>query len=226
MQFHVLFSLSILINGLVVWPSLAQDASDENHRAIQLVGSKFDDEIDRRQDLSILRGKLPLKSQEFSSFQMIANTTKPSDLERVAIFEYAKMYEAYSAQIADADRRHVAQTSGVWRDAAYGLQRISSVETSQTLNALAQLYNSSISLGEFSKQKDQIKATSNESVQRLIGYLRAQSREEERQWKQRQQDREMAIQQQRQQQEREYEKNRTRITTCNRLGEYLFCQSR
>ena len=222
-----LFIFCIIIG--IVWANLAwsQKTEQDVMQLVQRVRTDLKNQLYQRingnQEIAPLIGKMPLQIGEDISFDMLAHTGTPSDIERRGVLAYARAYEIYVKDMSDLYTLASGPPGSVGASAFFsGLVRIFRSGASSTLNELAELYNGKISFGEYSKRRNEIVVSSSNSTSRLIESIKSAN---DRQWNEQQQARERADQRRRDQMQSEYEKNRLNITTCNRVGDSLFRHS-
>ncbi len=184
--------------------------------------------IERDPNVAGLAVNMPLRPWEDIPFEMIANTRMPSDVDRRGILAYAKIYESYQKDLQDlyGMSKDFPGSSGSFFS---GLGSITKNAGAHTLNNLAQLYNGQISFGEYSQRQRTVQINIEDSTRRLVSAIESanemQRAERERQWRAEQQAQRVEQERMQQRQENYYERNRTKTTICNRLGEFLFCSN-
>ncbi len=160
--------------------------------------------LDGSRALDPIRSKIALKDPRETTFEMLANTSKPTAIERTAILEYAKLRES-----------HLARQKAI--DAQYGnaipYQRILDVGGQAAAALLADLYNSALTYGEFAKKRQEVSAMVDEAIDRFRSERVAEERARQEQASLERLSRSVVSQQRRQ----------NLGTTCRSVGNTMYC---
>lgn len=224
---NVFLLFSIFCQVEEAWGQAAQQAREimeTIQQARSNIDAKFNDGINREPRLNILIGKIPLRARDNISFEMLANNGLPSEEERQAILAYAKLFESVTKDyvLLYSMAGKIAGPSG---EMFSGISDISKGSGDSDLNNLAELYGRRITFGSYNQRKQEIRRNHENSVKRLQIAIENRSTREiaelQRQQREDQRSRDRAYQQQRQREQENQERNRT--TTCQRLGDFMFC---
>ena len=198
--------LSLALAGCAGRPSETSQAEAYN-RAAQRLSGAMDQAIDGNRAFDPIRGKVGLKGVNSITFEMLANTNKPTETERAAILEYAKLRDT-----------HVKQARALEAQYEDPYTRINEAQSRTITALLADLYNGSLSYGEFAKKRQEIAAVSDEARERILSALAADADREEQAYLNRLNS--YLLRQPTQPLQQPAPRLRT---TCTRIGNTVFC---
>ena len=215
-KLKTLLLLAALLSGCAIpvqGPTQAQLWKQESADMAKL----YRERLEEKRQLDPIRDKIALASARDTTFAMLANNNRPDERERAAILEFAKIREAFV---------HRAQAINEQYQAPFRKIYIHQAQAGAAI--LADLYNSSITYGEFSKRRQEIDATANEAADRMRSAITSESQAAEQVSLQRLNTYlilQQSLQQQRSRSVPEPIAPQTiRLqTTCNKIGEMLFC---
>jgi hypothetical protein len=137
-------------------PPAVPSASELWQRESSQIGASFREDVNSARSLDVIRSKIALLSPRDITFAMLADTTKPSEPERNAILEFARIRETFIQQQQLLDERY-----------QYPYRRISMRQQQAVSAVWADLYNGQMTYGESAKRRQEIDATANEARDRM-----------------------------------------------------------
>lgn len=133
---------------------------DIDVKRVESVGQQT---IDNSRGIDPIRGKVALFDVSETTFEMLANTAKPTDIERAAILELVKLKEAHILRVKEVGAKYDTADQQIIAD---GWAR------SRAL--FADLYNGALTYGEFAKKRQENAATAADAFERKRSSLVAE----------------------------------------------------
>lgn len=204
----VTFAISALaLLGACAAPPEQPDTVAQFEAEARALGDWFNAQV-ASPSLDPIRTKIALKNVRDQTFEMLANTTVPDGREKVAILEYAKIREEFLRRQDAIEAEYRPFYRQAFRVAGQATQA-----------ALADLYNGASTYGEFAKRRQQIWAQFDDVVRQIQRAIAEDDLAARRAALQALRDMETR----RQLQNLNQVPQRPRIT-CQRIGDYTFCQ--
>lgn len=146
-------------SGCATFLQPSQDAHIEAKR-LEAAGKQT---IDNSRGLDPIRGKMALFDLSETTFEMLANTAKPTEIERAAILELVKLREAHALRVKELE-------------AKYGnpYQQIHAAAWARTRTLFADLYNGALTYGEFATKRQENAVTFDDAIERKRSSLVAE----------------------------------------------------
>lgn len=197
--------VSLTVGGCAIPPDAFLTPQQSYVRDIGLQTESMKQALDSNRALDPIRGKIALfDPDKETTFEMLANRSKPTTKEQTAILEYAKLREAASAQRDAIDTKYHFVNP---------VRRINEARSQAVNELLADLYNRALTYGDFAKKRREVNAIAAEAIDRLRSELVAEERARQEQASIERLSRAVVAQQRRQ----------PLGTTCSFVGKTMYC---